>query len=54
VQLCGWETIEMVTRYLGRDPSGVADRLWLKSAESAAKLQTFHGTFGDSALAEDK
>jgi integrase len=32
-EMCGWETLEMVTRYLGRDPAGVADRLRLKVAE---------------------
>jgi integrase len=53
-ELCGWETIEMVTRYLGRDPSGVADRLRLKAAGSAAKSRTIHGTFANSGLAGQK
>ena len=53
-ELCGWETIEMVTRYLGRDPSGVADRLRLRAAESTEKSRTIHGTFPDSALAGEK
>ena len=38
-ELCGWETIEMVTRYLGRDPAGVADRLRLRLAEAAARAR---------------
>ena len=39
-EACGWETIEMVTRYLGRDPSGVAERLRLRVAESAPHFCT--------------
>jgi integrase len=38
-ELCGWETIEMVTRYLGRDPAGVADRLRIKVAEAQERAQ---------------
>lgn len=44
----------MVTRYLGRDPAGVAERLRLKTAESTEKSRTIHGTFGDSGLAVEK
>ena len=33
-EACGWETIQMVTRYLGRDPSGVAERLRARLAEA--------------------
>jgi integrase len=36
-EACGWETIEMVTRYLGRDPSGVAERLRARVAESSSR-----------------
>jgi integrase len=36
-EMCGWETLEMVTRYLGRDPAGIADRLRLKVAEFEAR-----------------
>lgn len=32
-ELCGWDTPEMVSRYLGRDPAGVADRLRRRMAE---------------------
>lgn len=38
-ELCGWETVAMVSRYLGRDPSGVADRLRLRLAESEARTR---------------
>jgi hypothetical protein len=44
----------MVSRYLGRDPAGVADRLRVKLAESKAKSRTIHGTFEDSGMAEGK
>ena len=40
-EMCGWETQEMLTRYLGRDPSGVAERLRLRLAESAPGFRTF-------------
>jgi integrase len=33
-ELCGWDTPEMVSRYLGRDPAGVAERLRRRMAES--------------------
>lgn len=36
-ELCGWGTIAMVSRYLGRDPSGVADRLRLKVQEAGVR-----------------
>jgi hypothetical protein len=42
----------MVSRYLGRDPAGVADRLRVKVAESRAKARTIHGTFADSGMGE--
>jgi hypothetical protein len=44
----------MVSRYLGRDPAGVADRLRVKVAESKGRARTIHGTFGDSGMAEGK
>jgi integrase len=44
-EMCGWETIEMVSRYLGRDPSGVADRLRLRLAESGDRLRTISVRF---------
>jgi integrase len=53
-ELCGWETSAMVSRYLGRDPAGVADRLRVKVAESKGRARTIHGTFGDSGMAEGK
>ena len=34
-ELCGWKTVAMVERYLGRDPAGVADRLHRKVADAA-------------------
>ena len=34
---------EMVTRYLGRDPAGVADRLGLKMAEAQERAQKSRG-----------
>lgn len=36
-ELCGWDTVEMVSRYLGRDPAGVAERLRLKVSEAEAR-----------------
>jgi integrase len=47
-ELCGWETIEMVSRYLGKDPAGVAARLRTKMAEFKARARTKHGTFAVS------
>jgi len=44
-ELVGWEGTEMVTRYLGRDPAGVAERLRVKVAESQTRTRTIHGTF---------
>ena len=44
-EMCGWETQEMITRYLGRDPAGVADRLRLKVAESKARTSTVRAQF---------
>jgi integrase len=43
-ELVGWETVEMVERYLGKDPNGVADRLRVKMAESKARTRTKYGT----------
>ena len=40
-EMCGWETQVMVSRYLGRDPAGVADRLRLAVAEADARTRTF-------------
>jgi integrase len=39
-EMCGWETIEMVSRYLGRDPSGVAERLRHRVADSTSHFGT--------------
>ena len=44
-ELCGWETVEMVSRYLGRDPAGVAERLRSRVPESGARTRTIHGRF---------
>jgi integrase len=52
-ELCGWETIEMVSRYLGKDPAGVAARLRTKVAESKARARTKHGTLALSERAGD-
>jgi len=39
-ELCGWRTVAMVQRYLGRDPKGVADRLRARLAESGGRSRT--------------
>jgi integrase len=33
-EICGWDTVVMVERYLGRDPAGVAERLRVRLAEA--------------------
>jgi hypothetical protein len=38
-ELCGWQTIDMVSRYLGRDPAGVADRLRRKVSEASPRAR---------------
>jgi len=38
-EICGWDTVEMVSRYLGRDPAGVAERLRLKMAEADTRAR---------------
>jgi len=44
-ELCGWRTVAMVQRYLGRDPKGVAARLRARLAESGGRSRTWpaHG-----------
>src|SRR5262245_60260199 len=37
---CGWRTVAMVQRYLGRDPKGVAARLRVWFAESGGRSRT--------------
>jgi hypothetical protein len=37
-EVCVRDTVEMVSRYLGGDPAGVAERLRLKLAEADARL----------------
>jgi len=37
-EACGWETIAMVTRYLGKDPGGVAERLRARVAEAGSRV----------------
>ena len=49
-EMCGWETIEMVSRYLGRDPSGVADRLRLRLGESSDRLRTIRLRAGERVM----
>ena len=39
-ELCGWRTVAMVQRYLGRDPEGVAARLRARLAESGGRSRT--------------
>jgi integrase len=39
-ELIGWDTIEMVSRYLGRDPGGVAERLKQRLAEAEQSSRT--------------
>ena len=36
-ELCGWQTVQMVSRYLGRDPGGVAERLRRKVSEASGR-----------------
>ena len=44
-QLVGWDPeTTMVTRHLGRDPTGAADRLRIRKDQAKAKARTFHGT----------
>jgi integrase len=38
-ELCGWTTVQMVSRYLGRDPGGVAERLRRKVSEASARSE---------------
>jgi hypothetical protein len=44
-ELCGWDTVEMVTRSLGLDPAGVADRLRGALAGADTRTRTIRGRF---------
>jgi len=52
-ELCGWETQAMVSRYLGKDPRGVAQRLGQAVAE-APRTHTFPTRFQVAPQSEAK